>query len=285
MEKSNQRNIMYLNGSFTPIPLSSNPINQYSTLGYAAYEGIRAYNTHNGARLFKSKEHFTRLEQSCAVLGIKYDFDVYELIDETYQLLEKNRLRNAYVRITVSNDSSIAITAHEWNYFLANRPLNLGISSHERPNPNSVPVNAKISGNTICNILASKEVKGKGFDEALLLDINGNIAQASTANIFFEKNGKIYTPSLGHVFPGITRAVVFEICERLNLQIIEKKIKPTDISKFDSAFLCGTRTEITGVARIDTYAFSERWENTLGASIQRAFINRVLEQENYEVII
>ena len=285
MDKLNNHNIMYLNGSFTPIPISSDPINQHSTLGYAAYEGIRAYNTHNGARLFKSKEHIMRLKHSCAILGIEHDFDVYNLIDKTYQLLEKNRLRNAYIRIIVSNDSSIAITVHEWNYFLANRPLNLGISSHERPNPNSVPVDAKISGNTVCNILASKEIQKKGFDEALLLDMNGNIAQASTANIFFEKNGHLYTPSLGHVFPGITRAVVFDICKRLNLEITEKEIKTTEINQYDSAFLCGTRTEITGVARIDNYSFSEPWENTLGAAIQRAFINRVLEQENYEVII
>ena len=279
MIKSESSNFIFSNGHFIDAPLAADPINQYSTLGYAAYEGIRAYNTHNGARLFKSKEHILRLQRSCDALGIVHSFNVYDLIDKTYELLEKN------VRILINHDSSVVITAHEWNYFLANRPLRLSVSQYERPNPKSIPVEAKIAGHSVYSALASKAAKANGFDEALLLDMDGNVAQSSTANIFIEKNSKLSTPSLGHIFPGITRAVVFDICKKLKITIIEKEISMKELLEADSAFLCGTRTEITGVASIDAFTFPEKWDNTIGSTIQRIFINRVLEQENYEVII
>ena len=285
MNYSNQDNYVFVNGSFLNRSLSDDPFNQYGISGYAAYEGIRAYNTHNGARLFKSKEHLMRLKRSCTALGIEQDFDVYDLIDKSYELLNKNRLRNAYIRVIITNDSSIIITAHEWNYFLSNRPLRLTVSEYERPNPKSIPIEAKVTAYTITNKLAARAAKSKGFDDALLLDMNGNIAQAPSANIFIEKKSKLYTPSVGHIFPGITRSTVFDICASLNINVIEKEISLEDVQQADSAFLCGTRTEITGVASIDSLLFPEDWENTLGATIQRIFINRVLEQENYEVII
>lgn len=285
MLKSESSNYIFSDGQFIHAPLAADPINQYSTLGYAAYEGIRAYNTHNGARLFKSKEHMMRLQRSCDALGIEHSFDVYDLIDKTYELLEKNRFRNAYVRVLINHDSSVVITAHEWNYFSANRPLLLNISQYERPNPKSIPLDAKIAGHSVYSALASKAAKANGFDEALLLDMNGYVAQSSTANIFIEKKSKLYTPSLGHIFPGITRSVVFDICKKLKIKVIEKEISITELLAADSAFLCGTRTEITGVASIDAVTFPEKWDNTIGSTIQRIFINRVLEQENYEVII
>ncbi len=285
MNYSNQDNYVFLNGNFLTHSVSNDPFNQYGISGYAAYEGIRAYNTHNGSRLFKSKDHLMRLQRSCAALGIDYNFDVYELIDKAYDLLKKNRLRNAYVRVIITNDSSIIITAQEWNYFLSNRPLRLTVSEYERPNPKSILLGAKIAGYSINNTLATKSAKSKGFDDALLLDMNGKVAQSPSANIFIEKKSKLYTPSLGHIFPGITRSTVFDICATLNIKIVEKEIRLDDFQGADSAFLCGTRTEITGVASVDSLIFPEEWENTLGATIQRIFINRVLEQENYEVII
>lgn len=285
MDYSNQDNYVFLNGSFIHSSVSSDIFNPYINFGYAAFEGIRAYNTHNGTRLFKVKEHFKRLKQSCEALNITFDFDFFELIDKTYELLEKNRLRNAYVRVFVTDDSSITITACEWNFFLANNPLRLTVSEYERPNPKSMPMGAKIASNSMFSLLTSKTAKSKGFDDALLLDMNGNIAQSSSANIFIQKGSKIYTPATGHIFAGITRSIVFEICSSLAMEVIEKEISLEEIQQADSAFLCGTRTEITGVASIDSFIFPEEWENTIGATVQRIFINRVLEQENYEVII
>jgi branched-chain amino acid aminotransferase len=231
------------------------------------------------------KEHFKRLKQTCAALGISYDFDIFELIDRTYELLEKNRLRNAYLRVFVTSDPSLIITANEWNFFMANNPLKLTVSKYERPNPKSMPAGVKIASNAMHSKFTSTTAKAKGFDDALLLDMNGHVAQSSSANIFIQKGSKIYTPAIGHIFAGITRSIVFEICASLNIEVIEKEISLEELQQADSAFLCGTRTEITGVASIDSLIFPVDWENTIGATVQRIFINRVLEQENYEVII
>ena len=285
MNDFHQDNYLFLNGSFINSSSSINVFNPYINLGYAAFEGIRAYNTHNGTRLFKVKEHFKRLTQTCTALGIAYDFDIFELIDKTYELLEKNRLRNAYVRVFATNGPSLIITATEWNFFLANNPLRLTISEYERPNPKSLPAGVKIASNSMYSTLTATTAKAKGFDDALLLDMNGNIAQSSSANIFIQKGSKVYTPTTEHIFAGITRSIVFEICTSLNVEVIEKEITMEEVRQADSAFLCGTRTEITGVASIDSFIFPEEWKNTIGSTVQRIFINRVLEQENYEVII
>lgn len=284
MDYSNQDSYVFFNGSFID-PSVSGVFNPYLNFGYAAFEGIRAYNTHNGTRLFKVKEHFKRLKNSCEALNIVFEFDFFELIDRTYELLEKNRLRNAYVRVFITYEASILITAGEWNFFLSNNPLRLMVSEYERPNPKSIPRGAKIASNSMLSILTASVAKSKGFDDALLLDANGNIAQSSSANIFIQKGDKIYTPSVEHIFAGITRSIVFEICTSLSIKVIEKDISLEEIQQADSAFLCGTRTEITGVKSIDSFMFPEEWENSIGATVQRIFINRVLEQENYEVII
>lgn len=285
MQHSNQGNFIFYKDGFREINKGSKLPFDFNNFAHAAYEGIRAYNTHNGPRLFKAKEHLLRLLHTCGVLGIAADIAIPETIDRIYDLLTKNRFRNAYIRVLVAQDASLFISAQEWNYFLSNRPMNLTVSSFQRPNPKSVPSDVKVVGYSIGGTLATKAAKEKGFDEALLLDLNGNLAQSSSANFFLEREGKLYTPPLGHVFPGITRNVVFQIANKLQLQIIEQELQLEDLKLADSAFICGTRTEITGVAKIDDHVFPEHWTNTLGATIQRIFINRVLEQENYEVII
>lgn len=285
MSHISQNNYAFLNGDFLNRSFATDLFNQKSHNNLAAYEEIRAYNTHNGVRLFKPKEHLMRLQRSCDLLGIESFFDVYSLIDRTYDLLGRNRLRNAYVEIIASDDSSIFITADEWNYFLPSQPLRLTISEFERPNPRSIALNAKIKGDIIYKMLPTKKANSKGFDEALLLDMNGNIAQSPSANVFFEIKGKLYTPAKGHIFPGITRSVVIKICKAMEIEVVEKDLTLNDVLDADAAFLCGTRTEIVGISSIDSLTFPEEWNNTVSATIQRIFISRVLEQENYEVII
>src|SRR5690606_10315986 len=125
----------------------------------------------------------------------------------------------------------------------------------------------------------------QGFDEALLLDQGGVVAQASSEDIFREKDFKIYTPPLGNIFPGITRQSVIEICQQLGFDLIEKTSRAQDMYEADSAFLSGTAAGIIGVKQVDDVVFAEEWEDTIGASIQLKYKNLVIEQENYEVII
>lgn len=296
MQYYNSNTIIYLDGKFEKAVDSSTDLyGQSLHYGYAAFEGIRAYKTHNGNRIFKAAAHFDRLERSCQLANIPFPWDKQELIKETYKLLTLNKLKDAYIRPLVfchpnmklnePKGVSILICAWGWDAYSGNKLLKLTISDYERPNPKSTPMEAKLSGNYVNSILATTAANVKGYDEALLLDMHGFVAEASGANIFIEKDGKLYTPSLGNILPGITRATVKELCTVLDIECIEKKLTVEDLRNADSAFLCGTATEIAGIASIDDIVFRSLWRESLGYTIQRAYKNLVLEKVNYEVII
>jgi branched-chain amino acid aminotransferase len=288
--------VLYLDGKFQKAANTTADIyGQSLHYGYAVFEGIRAYHTHNGTRIFKIREHFERLKKSAELVNMPFPWDINNLIKQTYKLLELNNLKDAYIRplvyaapnmqLVAATDVSIMICAWEWGAYLGNQQLKVCISSYERPNPKSTPIEAKVSGNYVNSILATTEAKRKGFDEALLLDMNGNIAEAPGANIFIEKNGRLYTPPLGNILAGITRATVIELCRILDIELVEKHLTVKDLKHADSAFFCGTATEIAGIASVDEYQFPIRWNDSVGATIQRTYKCLVLEKQNYEVII
>lgn len=296
MKYYNSNTIIYLNGRFENAAHSSTDLyGQSLHYGIGAFEGIRAYKTHNGNRIFKVADHINRLERSCMLANIPFPWDKQELIAACYQLLKLNKLKDAYIRPLVfcapnmklnqPLGSSIMICAWEWEAYSGTRLLNLTLSEYERPNPKSIPMEAKLSGGYINSILATTAANKAGFDDAILLDMNGFVAEASGANIFIEQNGKLFTPLTGNILPGITRATVKELCNVLDIECIEKNITVDDLKNADSAFLCGTATEIAGIASIDDVVFRPLWRETIGYTIQRAYKNLVLEKVNFEVII
>lgn len=296
MQYFNSNTILYLNGRFEKAAdANADLYGQSLHYGYAVFEGIRAYGTHNGTRIFKAREHFERLKRSAELVHIPFTWDINKLIKQTYRLLEINNLKDAYIRpliycppamsLVAAKEASIMICVWDWDAYLGHKLLKVSISSFERPNPKSTPIEAKVSGNYVNSILATTEAKSKGFDEALLLDMYGNIAEAPGANIFIEKNGRLYTPPLGNILPGITRATVIELCHILDIEIVEKHLSVKDLKHADSAFFCGTATEIAGIASVDEYTFPLKWTESVGATIQRTYRSLVLEKQNYEVII
>lgn len=296
MQYYNSNTVIYLNGQFVKAEAAKTDLyGQSLHYGFAAFEGIRAYKTHNATRVFKIKEHYDRLQRSCELVNIPFPWDKNELIKQTYRLLELNKLKDAYIRplvycepnmtLIAPQEASIMICAWEWGAYLGNKQLKVCISPFQRPNPKSTFVEAKISGHYVNSILATTDAKSKGFDEALLLDMNENVAEAPGANIFIEKNGKLYTPSLGNILAGITRNTVIELCNVLDIEVIEKTISVAELKKADSAFFCGTATEIIGIHTIDDVVYKQKWNDSIGATIQRAYKNLVLEKVNYEVII
>lgn len=296
MDYYDSSTVIYLNGRFVQAKDAKTDLyGQSLHYGLAAFEGIRAYKTHNATRIFKIREHYERLQRSCELVGIPYNWNNDELIKQTYQLLEINHLKDAYIRPIVYSDPNmtliaptkvnIMICAWEWGAYLGNKQLKVGISPFQRPNPKSTFVEAKISGHYVNSILATTEAKKRGFDEALLLDMHENVAEGSGANIFIEKQGKLYTPSLGNILAGITRATVIELCKVLDIELIEKAISVTELKNADSAFFCGTAAEIIGIHTIDDTVYKQRWNDSIGYTIQRAYKNLVLEKVNYEVII
>jgi len=296
MQYFNSNTVLYLNGKFEKASdTTASLYGQSLHYGYAVFDGMRAYDTHNGVRIFKAREHFERLKYAAGQVHIPFKWNVDELIKQTYKLLKFNNQKNAYIRplvycgpnmsLTGPASVSIMICAWPWDAYLGHELTRVCISGYERPNPKSVPVEVKISGNYVNSILATQEAKTRGFDEALLLDEHGNIAQGPGANIFVEKKGRLYTPPLGNILPGVTRATVLELCRILDIEVVEKHLTVKDLKNTDSAFFCGTATEIAGIASIEEYKFPLRWADSIGATIQRSYKSLVLEKQNYEVII
>ncbi len=169
------------------------------------------------------------------------------------------------------------IAAWEMGLFLGEKLLRVITSSFQRPNPKGFIMEAKAYGHYVNSILASQEAKSKGFDEALLLDIDGYVAEAPGANIFIEKDGVLFTPQPGNILPGITRATVMELSHELGIDVVEKQITPEELYVADSAFFCGTAAEVVGIASVDNVSFPKEWSGTIGAIIQKAYKNLVRE--------
>lgn len=288
--------ILFLNGKF--IKAVDAHIDLYSqTLhyGFGAFEGIRAYQTMNGTKVFKAVEHFERLKKSCALVGIPFQYETEELVQITYQLLEKNDLSDAYIRplvygganmqLTQTNEVYLMMCAWEWDKYHGDKHLRMCISSYQRPNPGALKVEAKVTGHYVNSILATSEAKVRGYDEALMLDMNGYIAEAPGANFFLEKDGVLYTPAPGHILPGITRQTVLNICRELDIPVKEKQIRPEELESADSAFLCGTAAEIVGIESVDAKPFKKEWFDSVGATVQEAYTCQVLEKSFSYVII
>lgn len=281
--------IVYYNGRFMrAADAKGNLFDQTLHYGYGVFEGIRAYETAEGVKIFKAAEHFHRMEFSCEAVGIPYPFQNEELIDLSYELLRRNSFKNAYLRplvtcppnmsLTKASASQVFMAAWEWPAYLGDKLLRLQLSSFRRIHPDCFVVEAKVSGHYVNSIIATQRAKDAGFDEALLLDMNGFVAEAPGANLFMEKNGVLFTPEKGSILPGITRATVMEICRELNIAVVEKKITAEELKDADSVFLCGTAAEVIGVASIDDTVFPKAWNTSLGSVVQQAYKNLVLNQ-------
>lgn len=261
--------------------------------GYAVFEGIKSYKTANGTKIFKAEEHYDRLRKSAEAMHMPFHYSTEEMVEVTYKLLEINNLSNAYIRplvicspnmsLSKGQKSYLVIEAWNWdNGYLANK-LRIMTSSFQRPNPKAFKIEAKVSGHYVNSILACQEAKDKGFDEALVLDEKGNVAESSGANVFYEKDGKLYTPQKGNILPGITRATVFEICNQLGISYQEKLFTPQEMQGADAAFFCGTAAEIVALESLDNIPFRIDWEDSLSAKIQQAYRHLVVE-ENYSYL-
>jgi branched-chain amino acid aminotransferase len=221
-----------------------------------------------------------------------FPWTVEELTKISYELLEINNLKDAYIRplvylganmsLTPTNEVHIVLMAWEWGKYLGDTLLHVMLSSYQRPNPKSCHVQAKVVGHYTNSILATTEAKQKGYHEALLTDINGFIAEGPGANFFYEKAGKLFTPPLGNILSGITRATVFEIAKELDIEVEERLFKPEEIYSADAAFFCGTAAEVIGIGKFNDYVLPMKWEDSNSSLIQRKYKRRVAFNEYKE---
>lgn len=287
----NEHTILWLNGNF--VKASEAKMDFYSQsfhYGYSVFEGIRSYKTASGeTKIFKAEAHYDRLEQSAIALNLPYHWKTEELIEITYEVLKQNNLQDAYIRpvvyapanmsFIVNTQSFLVIEVWEMQPFLGDKLLSVMTSSFQRPNPKGFKIHAKAAGHYVNSILASQEAKAAGFDEALLTDMHGNVAEGPGANLFYEKDGKLFTPATGNILPGITRATVFEICDTLGIAVEEKIITLEELKQADTVFYCGTAAEVIGWKKLDDTEFPLSWEDSLSRMIQLAYKNRVIEKQ------
>ena len=287
---------LFLDGKFVKAADAKTDLfSQSLHYGYGVFEGIRAYQTVNGVKVFKALEHYERLLKSASLIGIPLDYNPEELIQATYQVLAKNKQSNAYIRplvfcgpnmsLTAPTQVSLMIATWVWGKYLGDQLLKVCISSYQRPNPKSFKAEAKACGHYVNSIMATTEAKQRGFDEGLLLDMEGFVAEGPGANFFYEKDGVLYTPPRGSILPGITRQTVLDICAELDFRVEEKLFKPEDLIEADSAFFCGTAAEVVGIESIEGQKFAKPWKESLGAIIQEAYQCLVLDKSYSYVIV
>jgi branched-chain amino acid aminotransferase len=293
----NENTILWLNGEFVKASEAKTDLyGQSLHYGYAVFEGIRSYrNVEGQTKIFKATEHFERLKNSAKSLNLPLPWSTEQLIAGTYQILAKNNLQDAYIRplvyspanmsFNLNTESHTAIQVWEMAPFLGDKLLRVMVSGFQRPNPKGFKIEAKASGHYVNSILASQEAKAGGYDEALLTDMNGFVAEGPGANVFFEKDGTLVTPATGNILPGITRATIIEICRESGVPVVEKLFTTAELREADTAFFCGTAAEVIGWESLDGMPFKKRWNGSLGQQIQLAYQNRVIEKQPEEKLV
>jgi branched-chain amino acid aminotransferase len=236
--------------------------------GCGVFEGVRAYNTVNGPAIFRLQDHTERLFNSAKILRMKIPFTQAQVNEAHTAVVRDNQLEACYLRplswigdrkLGISpkgNDIHLMVAAWAWGAYLGEDGMTRGIrvktSSYTRHHVNITMTQAKAVSNYTNSILANTEALDDGYDEALLLDAAGFVAEGSGENVFVIRNGVVYTPDLSAgALNGITRNTVFHICKDLGLEVVEKRITRDEVYICDEAFFTGTAAEVTPIRELD----------------------------------
>jgi branched-chain amino acid aminotransferase len=236
--------------------------------GLGAFEGIRAYAQEDGtAGIWRLEEHMIRLLQTANMLRIQCPYNKSELEEACQEVLRANAFTDAYLRPLIflgagqmglgarGNTVHTAIAAWHWGAYLGEKGLKDGIrlrtSSFQRNHPNAVMPRAKVVGHYVNSILARYEANDDGFDEALMLDTQGFVAEGTGENVFVFHEGRVYTPPAVNILPGLTRKTVLEMLAHEAIPVVEQCFGRDLLYVADEVFLCGTAAEITPVGELD----------------------------------
>ncbi len=235
--------------------------------GMGVFEGVRAYKTDKGAAIFRLQDHTDRLFNSAHILQMKMPFTKQEIMEAQKAAVRENKLESAYIRpmafygaeamgiAAKTLSTHVICAAWSWGAYMGDEALTKGIrvktSSFSRHHVNITMCKAKANGNYMNSILAHQEAAQDGYDEALLLDVDGFVAEGSGENIFIIRKGKLYTPDLTSALEGITRDTIVQLAKEIGLEVIEKRITRDEVYTADEAFFTGTAAEVTPIRELD----------------------------------
>ena len=236
--------------------------------GLGVFEGVRAYDTEReGAAIFRLHDHTDRLYRSAKILNIDIPFSKKQINEAQKLVVRENKLKEAYLRPMVFLGSEgmglraeglkvhTIVAAWDWPSYMSPEALKSGIkvrtSSYTRHHPNITMTKAKANGNYINSMLALREALDCGCEEALMLDVDGFIAEGSGENVFIVRDGVVYTPELSACLDGITRKTVINLAEKAGCKIVEKRITRDEVYVADEAFFTGTAAEVLPISELD----------------------------------
>ncbi len=260
--------------------------------GFGVFEGIRCYKTKKGSAIFRLKEHVSRLFDSAKIIGIEIPFTPKKARDSIVEVVKKNKFKECYIRpIAYTGDDKrglnylgttihLSIAAWPWGAYLGKEGLNKGIrvkvSSFTRHHHNITMTKAKVCGAYINSIMAKTESVRDGYDEAIMLDVNGNVAEGSGENIFMVKNGIIKTPPLVTVLDGITRNSIIEFAVEKKIEVREEFFSRDMLYTADEVFFTGTAAEVTPIREIDNRPVGNGKPGSVTKMLQKSYFNAVL---------
>ena len=263
------------------------------TLHYSmgVFEGVRAYETPKGTAIFRLEDHTTRLFNSAHILGMKMPFDKPTMIEAQKTAVRENGLKSGYIRpMAFYGAEAMGISAHNlsvhvivaawpWGTYLGQEALEKGIrvktSSFSRHHSNVTMCRAKANGNYMNSILAHREAEQGGYDEALLLDVDGFVAEGSGENVFIVRDGTLYTPDPSSALIGLTRDTIIQIAGEIGIPVIEKRITRDEVYIADEAFFTGTAAEVTPIRELDNRMIGNGSRGPITQKLQKLYFDCV----------
>jgi len=259
--------------------------------GMGVFEGVRAYNADGGTAIFRLQEHTDRLFRSAKIMGMPMPYSKDELNAAQLAAVRENKLDSAYIRpmcfygsegmgLRADNlKTHVIVAAWSWGAYLGKEALEQGIrirtSSFTRHHVNVAMCKAKANGNYINSMLALSDALRDGYDEALLLDVDGFVAEGSGENFFMVRDGVIYTPELTSALDGITRATVIQLADEEGFKVREKRITRDEVYVADEAFFTGTAAEVTPIRELDGRIIGCGSRGPITAKLQKKYFDVV----------
>jgi len=263
--------------------------------GLGVFEGIRCYDTPKGPAVFRCKEHMNRLMHSAHITRMETGYTAEDLRKALFETIKANNLKSCYIRPILfygygsmglypkGNKVEAVIACWPWGAYLGEEGMAKGIrcciSSFTRHHVNIAMTKAKVCGNYVNSQLAKIEALENGYDEALMLDVDGTVSEGTGENLFMVRNGRLKTPPLSGVLEGITRDCVITLAKEMGLETVEAKITRDELYIADEVFLCGTAAEITPVREVDHRAIGQGKPGPITLEVQNRFF-KVVKGEN-----